>query len=178
MPAGWSDGTSTTFASSCADESSASASPRESPTTFGTSTRPLPFETLIVTVSPSLACAPADGSCETTVPGSRSAKTSSVSTSNPASTRRSRASASPSPTAFGTGVVSGPPETSIVTVEPSSTSVPAVGLCRKTVPSGASFASVTMSESRPASSISSTAWSSVRPSTAGTVAWELSLKYQ
>ena len=137
------------------------------PTTFGTSTWPVPFETWIVTVSPSAACAPAAGFCETTVPGSRSEKTSSVSTSKPALTSRSRASASPRPTAFGTAVVPVPLETRIVTVDPSSTSAPAVGLCAKTRPSGWSLSSVTTSEPRFASSSRAIASSTVRPSSAG-----------
>ena len=131
-PAGASDGTSKTFAWRPTSLSSAFASSSLSPTRSGTSTRPVPLETLTCTGASASTRSPAAGLWATTTPTGSSEKTRRTSACRPASSSRSSASSSGSPTTFGTLAVAAPVETSRVTSSPSSSCVPAPGSVAKT----------------------------------------------
>lgn len=139
VPSGWAEGTrKTRGVSSAAWRRIEPASSTARPTTFGTSTFAVPFETLIRTDEPIGARSSARGSCATTTPGGRWEKTSTLRTSKPASRRRSSARSAGRPPTSVTSAVAGPLETSNVTVEPSGSSRPAPGRWAKTIPAGAS----------------------------------------
>src|SRR5438309_4080120 len=93
--------------------------------------------TVMVTVSPFLASAPAVGSCLITLPTWLGVvvTASATSTTNPAASRLLVASSWVWPTTLGTLIVSGPCETTSVTLLPLSTSVPGGGSLLMTTPS-------------------------------------------
>jgi hypothetical protein len=128
VPAGCAEGTWNWTAPVRPDLASwVSASPSVCPTTFGTMTTPVPFETLIRIDAPFAALAPAAGSCAVTVPAGWFAKILASVTLKPAVAILSRAVASVRPIAFGTMTVAGPCETRICTVEPFFSSLPSPG---------------------------------------------------
>ena len=138
----------------------------------------MPLETFRRTLSSGDTRSPDPGFWAMTVPSGSSEKTSNTRTSRPALASRSRACCSGSPTAFGTTTVAGPVEVRIVTVLPSSSSVPAEGRCSNTVPRGAALARLTMSVSKPSSWSRETATSRGCEVTAGTALSSLRVKYQ
>ena len=169
VPLGCSDGTLTTLVLRPAWRSVAVACAAVVPTTSGTVTGSLPFDTTSDTDEPSFSFAPPLGSCETTMPAFLSENSFVTSVSKPAPVKSAIASDSLSPTTSGTVSRGGPFETASRTVSPSSTFVPASGLCANTIPRGFALASRAVSGSSPASRTDASALSWRKPTTAGTV---------
>ena len=144
------------------------------PVTSGTATvtSGRPLETSRPTGEPATASCPASGSCASTSPaGAVRSYWDALADANPASWSVPFASASVIPVTSGTFAVAGPDDSVRPTAEPSSTSSPAAGSWRTTVPGSASgsVASPTSPTLSPASSSACVASASVLPVTSGTV---------
>src|SRR5271169_5083100 len=105
----------------CAEE-------RLSPVTSGTVISAGPLETSTVTVLPCRSTVPAGGSVPITIPaGTVALEVLCTSGTKPAPCRRSLASVACSPWTSGRATLAGPPETTILTVEPLLSELPAGG---------------------------------------------------
>ena len=110
--------------------SARSAEAREEPTTSGTVTGSAPRETTSVTSVPRSTTVPSGGAVSITRPLSTSPEYWRCRlTSKPASRRAASAASAGCPATPGTGASPGPPDTVMVTVEPSSACSPPAGSC-------------------------------------------------
>ena len=142
------------------------------PTTFGTPTGCTPSDTTRSTAVPGSAFVPPAGFWLITLPAGTVASYAvvTVPTTRPAAAIAASAFACVRPTTFGTPTGCTPSDTTRSTAVPGSAFVPPAGFWLITLPAGtvASYAVVTVPNTRPAASIAASAFACVRPTTFGT----------